>query len=250
MKKIYSTMTMLAMMIAAFSFTTCGDNDDDDIDNGGGSVPATLKALNGPWTAVGCSYAPTSKDISELANVTFFVDRDYDGGDVWYDLWSQDLNDHNNIEMEGSTVYSYDSPIFTIKSFRGDQMEIQVPNLSNAVLNMKKFDSLDDDDYKYKLSKGAWQFGLNTDGNGDYLNIPQDSNFKYYVTGYTYYTSVAKFLSDGTGVLYTSRSSSKFTWDIKDRKLSINYNGDIRETTLRFVSIEGRIYLKYSEDIW
>ena len=42
MKKIYSTLTMLAMMVAALSFTACGD-DDDEIDNGGGNGKKTLK---------------------------------------------------------------------------------------------------------------------------------------------------------------------------------------------------------------
>lgn len=42
MKKIYSTLTMLAMMVAALSFTACGD-DDDEIDNGGGKGKKTLK---------------------------------------------------------------------------------------------------------------------------------------------------------------------------------------------------------------
>ena len=30
MKKLYSTIMMLAMMVAALSFTACGDDDDDD----------------------------------------------------------------------------------------------------------------------------------------------------------------------------------------------------------------------------
>ena len=38
MKKIYSTLTMLALMVAALSFTACG-GDDDEIDNGGLSTP-------------------------------------------------------------------------------------------------------------------------------------------------------------------------------------------------------------------
>ena len=33
MKKLYSTVMMLAMMVAALSFTACGG--DDEVDNGG-----------------------------------------------------------------------------------------------------------------------------------------------------------------------------------------------------------------------
>ena len=39
MKKIYSMMTMLAMMVAALSFTSCGGGDDDEIN--GGSAPSS-----------------------------------------------------------------------------------------------------------------------------------------------------------------------------------------------------------------
>ena len=35
MKKLYSTIMMLAMMVAALSFTACGGDDDDDINKGG-----------------------------------------------------------------------------------------------------------------------------------------------------------------------------------------------------------------------
>ncbi len=36
MKKLYSTMMMLAMMVAALSFNACGGDDGNDVDNGGG----------------------------------------------------------------------------------------------------------------------------------------------------------------------------------------------------------------------
>ena len=47
MKKIYSTIMVLAMMVAALSFTACG-GDDDEVDNGGGNS----SALVGTWDAV------------------------------------------------------------------------------------------------------------------------------------------------------------------------------------------------------
>ena len=46
MKKLYSTIMMLALMVAALGFTACG-GDDDEIDNGGGS-----SVLVGTWDAV------------------------------------------------------------------------------------------------------------------------------------------------------------------------------------------------------
>lgn len=48
MKKIYSTLTMLAMMVAALCFTACGGDDDgDDIDIGGKSYTLTVTTSGG-----------------------------------------------------------------------------------------------------------------------------------------------------------------------------------------------------------
>jgi len=45
MKKYYSVLAMLAMMVAALSFTACGgDDDDDNTDNSGGNVVGTWVA--------------------------------------------------------------------------------------------------------------------------------------------------------------------------------------------------------------
>ena len=33
MKKLYSTIMMLAMMVAAMSFTACGDDNEDDVNH-------------------------------------------------------------------------------------------------------------------------------------------------------------------------------------------------------------------------
>jgi len=41
MKKIYSVLMMLAMMVTALSFTACGD-DDDDVDNGSGGASLVI----------------------------------------------------------------------------------------------------------------------------------------------------------------------------------------------------------------
>ena len=41
MKKYYSVLVMLAMMIAALSFTACGGDDDDNTNNSGGNVIGT-----------------------------------------------------------------------------------------------------------------------------------------------------------------------------------------------------------------
>ncbi len=45
MKKLYSTIMMLAMMVAALSLTACGDDDEDDDFGGGGNSPSGNKTL-------------------------------------------------------------------------------------------------------------------------------------------------------------------------------------------------------------
>lgn len=47
MKKIYSTITMLAIMVAALSLTACGGSDDDEIggDGGGSSTSSTFTII-------------------------------------------------------------------------------------------------------------------------------------------------------------------------------------------------------------
>ena len=56
MKKVYSTITMLAMMVAALSFTACG-GDDDEVDNGGGEA-----SIVGMWE---CTYFDFDSDYPE-----------------------------------------------------------------------------------------------------------------------------------------------------------------------------------------
>ena len=60
MKKIYSTVMMLAMMVAALSFTACGG--DDDVDNGGGDV-----SIVGEWE---CTYFEIDTDYPGMSDNT------------------------------------------------------------------------------------------------------------------------------------------------------------------------------------
>ena len=54
MRRIYSTITMLAMIVAALSLTACG-GDDDEIDNGGGEA-----SIVGVWE---CTYFDFDSDL-------------------------------------------------------------------------------------------------------------------------------------------------------------------------------------------
>ena len=57
MKKVYSTVMMLALMVAALSFTACG-GDDDEVDNGSGDV-----SIVGEWE---CTNLDFDKNLSGL----------------------------------------------------------------------------------------------------------------------------------------------------------------------------------------
>lgn len=54
MKKLYSTVLMLTMIVAALSFIACG-GDDDEIDNGGGEA-----SIVGMWE---CTYFDFDSDL-------------------------------------------------------------------------------------------------------------------------------------------------------------------------------------------
>ena len=64
MKKVYSTVMMLAMMVAALSLTACG-GDDDEIDNGGGDV-----SIVGTWE---CTYFESNTDYPEMFETNIHV---------------------------------------------------------------------------------------------------------------------------------------------------------------------------------
>ena len=64
MRKLYSTIMMLAMMVAALSFTACG-GDDDDVDNGGGEA-----SIVGMWE---CTHFDADTDYPEMFESTIHV---------------------------------------------------------------------------------------------------------------------------------------------------------------------------------
>ena len=57
MKKLYSTIMMLALMVAALSFIACG-GDDDEVDNGGGNA-----SIIGVWE---CTQYDFDTDYPEM----------------------------------------------------------------------------------------------------------------------------------------------------------------------------------------
>lgn len=69
MKKLYSTIMTLAMMVAALGFAACGGDDDDD-------VPPTTSIV-GAWEFVSGETNPTWGDVnSSFANIKFYFNAD------------------------------------------------------------------------------------------------------------------------------------------------------------------------------
>ena len=76
MKKIYSTIMMLAMMVAALSFTACGDDDDD--------TPET--SICGIWKCVSANYGEWEGYMEDETRV----------GDILYLNEDHTFNVNNN----------------------------------------------------------------------------------------------------------------------------------------------------------
>ena len=93
MRKIYSTVMMLAMMVAALSFTACG-GDDDEIDNGGGDV-----SIVGTWE---CTYFNSDTDYPEVFESTI-----YEGARVCFQsggTYYTDYDETGRWSLKGNTL--------------------------------------------------------------------------------------------------------------------------------------------------
>ena len=132
MKKFYSTIAMLAMMVAALSFTACG-SDDDEIDNGGDSNASIV----GTWELVSFDVVKGSGyfdgDMETGDRITFKSDGSYfsTGGDrgIW--------------KLQGNTLtISDDDNFFSIN--------YQVKKLSSTELRLYVDIEIAAVDYKFK----------------------------------------------------------------------------------------------------
>ena len=91
MKKLYSTILVLATMVAALSFTACGGDNDDEIDTGG----ENSSVLVGTWDAVSSRYYDNKgwEEIEDETGYWVFTETtvtDHFGEDDLYD--GQTLN--------------------------------------------------------------------------------------------------------------------------------------------------------------
>ena len=106
MKKLYSTIMLLAMMVAALGFTACGDDDEDD----GGSGYSSF--LVGTWQVEDeDSYADEVEYVQFKSNGTYInVQYDEDGLYITKGTWKVSDNELTMKETDGEwkgTSFTY-----------------------------------------------------------------------------------------------------------------------------------------------
>ena len=123
MKKLYSTLPILATMIAVLSFTACGSEDKDEI------VSSPDSYIIGTWRSfkgeVFYNGEKTVLDIDKTgANSGSYMEIKFENGNkvtAWW--WAQD---NNNIShwTEGNGTYLIKGTIITITDTNGDTMDL------------------------------------------------------------------------------------------------------------------------------
>ena len=259
--KILALSLVCFMMVCLCGCELIEDNDD------GKKKELTLWEMRGTWTTVGCSNVPSSMNSIWLAHVSFWLDTDYDGGERWYDIWSREIGDCDDVNLNGSTIERYDSPILDIISYKESIMDVRLfrtstssyggqedPELPNVIFTMKKLGSaiFNDDDYKFKLTNGIWLKYDSEDAACEaYSN--DDYELKSMAKGYGG-GRLINFHQDGTGefAYYSNRIYNyKFKWQLKDKVLTIQVDGkEERQSKVTLVSVEGEIHIRFETDVF
>ena len=120
MKKLYSTVMMLAMMVAALSFTACGG--DDEVDNGGGDA-----SIVGMWE---CTNFDSVTDYPEVFESTINVGTRvcFQSGGTYY----TDYGETGRWSLKGNTLTAivddkYKIPCdYTIKMLTATTLEFSL----------------------------------------------------------------------------------------------------------------------------
>lgn len=247
MKKLYSTIMLLAMMVTALGLSACGGDDDEE---DGGSSSFELKDLKGNWTTISCSKIPESIGESSLANVLFLID--YDG---IYHFWSSKLG-YGTIEST-MDLEQY----VKIVSFSPTKIKVQVPKYSNTELIMKKYGNLDDSDYRYKLCNGVWLVGYDSESNrASYLEVRNNVDLSDEARKWRSddYCRLLRFKDDGKGecayCTMTGRGymsfNYTFSWKLKDKTITITKDGTEKHSKIILKAIEGEEELVFEYSIW
>lgn len=237
MKKLYFGILLLAMMVTALSLTACGGDDDE---NGGGETSGSsskleLKSLKGTWTTVAVNNVPPSKKEDNFMNFSF---------NVYWDEGYQYESGSNvgELTLENSSICIYGTPIMEVLSFDGTSLTVKVPKFDGAVLVMKKFGTLNNDDYKNKLVHGIWSHSFDSSDEGILENIVLSGNETIQGVANLYGNRFQffQFAQGGTGVYCCGHSGYNFEWELSEKKLTIKTSkGKEMASNLTLIGIEG-----------
>lgn len=148
MKKIYSTMMMLAMMVAALSFIACG-GDDDEIDNGGEKGQKTIKINGESFYCGSSSNVEQTKGNGMYLNIYAVTDMNFqmkghkliivlspsrvsqlnEGEEFYYDEMSVRTLVHLNEIQINTYDWKAISGSLTFKSIGNYELKVQFNNL-------------------------------------------------------------------------------------------------------------------------
>ena len=242
MKRIYSTLAMLAMMLVAFSFVACGDDEDNDGSGGkttGNNIKLELKNLTGTWTTV----AVNSGKEDDYIDFTFLVYWDegyqYESGSIVGEL-----------TLENSAICIYGTPIMDVLSYDGTNLTVKVSKFDGAVLVMKKLGTLNNDDYKNKLVHGIWSHSFDSSDEGilEYKVLSGNETIQKVANLYGNRFQFFQFAKDGTGVYCCGNSGYSFEWELSEKKLTIKTSkGANMASNLTLIGIEGFAYFKFDK---
>jgi len=241
MDKPNRLFVLLALMVAALSFTACGG---DDVEEDNENTALSYAELKGTWTTVAVERA-SSHSEEELMAYSFMV--------YWDDGYMIDIYDNSyywGFLLENFEIKEEDSNNVLIKilSYDKNGMKVCVPKYDNAILVMKKLGTLTNEDYKNKLCYGYWLDCLDQDVLHvmDYDILHDGKTIQQTADMYGERFQLVEFNSNGTGNCYCDKSEYSFTWSLIDKNLSIKTSrGEEKTTKLTFIGIEGRVFLKY-----
>ena len=241
MKRIYSTMMMLASMIAALSFSACGGNDDDEMSNGNGNNAIKGKHL-AKYTKVSdiySTYSYANKHDSlicyytydKLGRITNIEKNEYDSNKQNTHI-STTITYHDNgiIRKEnGNILYEFtlsDNIITKISSkSRTDGYDINLYYNDGYCIEMI-YDFTADDKVDFTL-RNIWRDG-NLVQQEQYRTPKLDILFLYdrEYTNYIDYNGIISKVIEGT-------------------EETIGYMGKESKNLLRKISVDGVVHTTY-----
>ena len=248
MKKLYSTIMLLAMMVAALSLTACGgDDEDDDFGVGGGKYgngsKLELKNLKGTWTTVAVNSVPPSEKEDNYMGFTFHV--------YWDDSYQYESGSNvGELTLENSSLCIYGTPKMEVLSYDGTNLTVKLSNSDGVVRVMKKLGTLNNDDYKNKLVHGTWLHSFDSSDEGilKYKVLSSNETIQNVANSYGNRFQFFQFAKDGTGVYCCGNSGYSFEWELSEKKLTIKTSkGTNLVSNLTLIGIEGYVYFRFEK---